>query len=78
MDRNALERLAYSPAEAAVVLGLSRPMVYQLMRRADFPSFKVGARTLIPAEGLREWVQRQGGVDVMDDRTEGGGWQVGL
>lgn len=53
------ERLAYSPAEAAVALGVSRPTVYQLMHRADFPSFKLGGRTLISAEGLRAWVRRQ-------------------
>ena len=58
------ERLAYSPTEAAEALGLSRPTVYQLMHREDFPCFKVGTRTLISADGLREWVRRQ---------AEGGG-----
>ena len=58
-DRGTVERFAFSPSEAAAALGLSRPTVYQLMRRADFPSFKVGSRTLSSAEGLREWVQRQ-------------------
>ena len=54
------ERLTYSPTEAAEVLGVSRPTVYQLMKRADFTAaFKVGSRTLISAEGLREWVQAQ-------------------
>lgn len=57
MDK--LEPLAYSATEAAEVLGLSRPMIYQLMKRADFPAFKVGARTLISAEGLRTWVLEQ-------------------
>lgn len=54
-----MDKLAYSSAEAAEVLGLSRPTIYQLMRRTDFPSFKVGNRTLISAEGLRAWVQTQ-------------------
>ena len=27
--------------------------------RQDFPSFKVGGRTLISVDGLRDWVQRQ-------------------
>lgn len=53
------ERLTYSPAEAAQVLGVSRPTVYTLLRRADFPAFKVGNRTLISAEGLRAWVAAQ-------------------
>lgn len=53
------ERLTYSPAEAAQVLGVSRPTVYTLLRRADFPAFKVGNRTLISAEGLQAWVAAQ-------------------
>ena len=53
------EKLAYSPTETALVLGVSRPTVYTLMKRADFPSFKVGSRTLVSAEGLREWVKKQ-------------------
>ena len=53
------ERMALSPQEAADILGVSRPTVYELMHRADFPSFPVGSRRLIPTEGLREWVRNQ-------------------
>ena len=53
------ERMALSPQEAADVLGVSRPTVYELMHRADFPSFPVGTRRLIPTEGLHEWVRNQ-------------------
>lgn len=53
------DRLTYSPTETAQVLGVSRPTVYQLMKRADFPVFKVGSRTLVSAEGLRAWVRAQ-------------------
>lgn len=58
------ERLAYSPAEAAQVLGVSKPTVYTLLRRQGFPSLKVGTRTLIPADGLREWLRHQSGEAV--------------
>ncbi len=61
-DRGTVERFAFSPSEAAEALGVSRPTVYQLMHRADFPSFKVGSRTLISAEGLRRWVEAQAGM----------------
>lgn len=54
-----VEKLAYSPAEAAQALGISRPMVYELMKRDDFKSFKIGTRTLIPANNLREWIAQQ-------------------
>lgn len=54
-----MDKLAYSSTETAQVLGVSRPTVYQLMKRADFPVFKVGTRTLVSAEGLRAWVREQ-------------------
>lgn len=54
-----LEPLVVSAAETAQLLGVSRPKVYELMQRADFPSFKCGNRTLISVEGLREWVRAQ-------------------
>ena len=54
-----VDKLAYSPTETAQVLGISRPTVYTLLKRADFPAFKLGSRTLISVEGLREWVNRQ-------------------
>lgn len=61
------ERLAYSPTETALVLGVSRPTVYTLMKRVDFPAFKVGSRTLVSAEGLREWVRKQAEGGNADD-----------
>ena len=57
MDK--LEPLAVSAPEAARLLGVSKPTVYQMMNREDFPAFKVGARTLISVEGLREWISKQ-------------------
>lgn len=57
MDK--LEPLAVSAPEAARLLGVSKPTVYQMMNREDFPAFKVGARTLISVEGLREWIRKQ-------------------
>lgn len=53
------EKLAYDVDETAAVLGLSRPVVYDLIRSEDFPSFKVGRRTLISADGLRAWIASQ-------------------
>lgn len=57
MDK--LEPLAVSAPEAARLLGVSKPTVYQMMNREDLPAFKVGARTLISVEGLREWIRKQ-------------------
>lgn len=59
-----LDPLAVSPAECARLLGVSRPKVYDLINRRDFPSFKVGTRTLISVEGLRAWIAKQSEVNV--------------
>ena len=52
-----LEPMAVSAVEAARLLGVSKPKVYELMGREDFPAFKLGGRTLISVEGLRAWVK---------------------
>lgn len=41
-----LSPLAVSAAEAARLLGVSRPTLYQYIGRDDFPSFWVGNRVL--------------------------------
>ncbi len=51
--------LAVSAAEAARLLGISRPTLYQLLNREDFPSFRVGNRVLVSVAGLQEWIDRQ-------------------
>lgn len=49
-----------SVAETAKRLGISKPLCYQLVRRADFPAFQVGEkRWLVHAESLEEWVKAQ-------------------
>ena len=60
-----MKRLTLSIPEAAEVLGVSRPLVYQLVRRSDFPAFKVGNRILISAAQLSRWVVNQS----MHDQT---------
>lgn len=40
-----LAPLAVSPAECARLLGVSRPKVYELINRDDFPSFKLKSNT---------------------------------
>ncbi len=55
------QKITLSPAEVAEALGVSRPMVYQLLHQEGFPAFKLGTRTLVSAEGLREWVAKQTG-----------------
>lgn len=53
------EVLLIGVAETAKVLGISRPTVYQLARRADFPSMKIGTKVLVNRIALEQWVKDQ-------------------
>lgn len=63
------DRLAYSLTETAEALGVSRPTVYELVKRPGFPVFQIGGRRLVSVEGLRDWVRREAGCG----RGEGDG-----
>lgn len=53
------EKLALSVTETAALLGVSRPTVYELLNRDDFPSFRIGSRRVISRAGLERWVEQQ-------------------
>ena len=59
MEAMTTERIALNVSEAAALLGISRPTMYQLMKRPGFPAFKVGTRTLISKAALLRWVDEQ-------------------
>lgn len=52
-------KVALNITEVAEALGVSRSVVYQLLHRADFPSFKIGKRTVVPRIALEEWANAQ-------------------
>lgn len=56
---SAVESLTMSVDEAAQQLGICTKIAYQLTHRADFPTIKIGRRTRVSREGLREWVRNQ-------------------
>lgn len=58
------EKITLSVAEAAEALGISRPLVYQLIHREDFPAFKIGKRTVIPRLALERWANEQANVKL--------------
>lgn len=54
------EKIALDVSEAAALLGVSRPTMYQIMNRADFhAAFYIGSRRKISREGLIEWIKAQ-------------------
>jgi excisionase family DNA binding protein len=54
--RDAVERLAYSPAEVAQALGCSRVHVHNLITRGELRSVKLGRRRLIPRQVVEQFL----------------------
>ena len=48
-----------TPAEAALILGISRPQVRKLMDKGLVPFRKVGAHYRIPVDALKAWEQAE-------------------
>jgi excisionase family DNA binding protein len=58
-ERNTFgERLAYSPDEAAELLGISRELVHDLLRAGQLGSVKAGRRRLIGKQHLEAFLAR--------------------
>ena len=50
-----IEPLQVNVEEAARLLGLSRSVIYEMMRSGELPSTHRGAARRIPVAALREW-----------------------
>lgn len=59
MEAVAVERQVYNVAEAAAVLGISKPKLYQLCQSDNFPRVHLGARIVIPKDKLHAWLDEQ-------------------
>ena len=49
-------KLCINVDELATRLGISRPIAYQLVRRADFPKIAIGRRIITPIVELEKWL----------------------
>jgi excisionase family DNA binding protein len=50
------KKLAYSVEEAREALGIGRALAYELIMSGRLHSIKVGARRIIPASALQEFL----------------------
>ena len=50
------ERLTMSVEEASEALGISRSLAYELVRRGELPSVRLGRRIVVPLRGLQALV----------------------
>lgn len=56
-------RLAVSPEQAAVALGIGRTTVYDLISRGQLRSLRVGRRRIIPVAALETFLAEASGTD---------------
>ena len=52
-------KITYCAPELAARLGISRYAAYNLMHRADFPSFRIGKRLLVTHADTLAWLNKQ-------------------
>ena len=50
-------RVALTPAEAAKLIGISMPKMYELCRRSDFPAIRIGKSIRIPKSRFEAWLE---------------------
>jgi excisionase family DNA binding protein len=51
------ERLTMSVEEASGALGISRSLAYELVRRGEIPSLRLGRRIVVPVRALDDLVE---------------------
>ena len=51
------DRLTVSIEEAAGLLGISRALAYELVRRGELPQLRLGRRVVIPRKALVDFVE---------------------
>ena len=56
-----VDRVALTVPEMAEALGIGLSSAYNLVHRADFPSFRVGRAVRVSRARLNEWVEAQAG-----------------
>jgi len=56
---HAIERLALSVEEAAESVSIGRTIAWQLVRRGEWPTVRVGRRIIISVHDLERWLATQ-------------------
>lgn len=61
--------LTLSVEEAARLLGISRTLAYDLVRRGELPRLRLGRRVVVPRQALQDMI---GGAGDAEPRDAGG------
>ncbi len=59
-------REAYNATDVGKIIGVSRPVVYELLNRQahPIPSFRVGRRRIIPRQQLMDWMREEAEMEA--------------
>jgi excisionase family DNA binding protein len=68
-NARALTPIAFSVADAAGYVGISRSSLYELKKRGLISFVKIGRRTLIPRADLDRLIGLSGGEDASHGRS---------
>ena len=49
-------KLTTTPSEAAAELNVGKTKIYELLRKGEIPSLRVGRKILIPMDELKNWL----------------------
>lgn len=56
MDKTPLERIVYTAAEVAALLGVSERHVYDSCKRDEIPHLRIGRRVVFPKRRFEAWL----------------------
>ena len=57
-------KLTLNVGEMAKILGISRPVAYELTKRDGFPAVRISERRIvIPVAALERWLEKQTGTN---------------
>ncbi len=51
------ERITLTIVEVAALLGISRALAYELVKRGELPSLRLGRRVVVPRKALEAFVE---------------------
>lgn len=54
-----MEKLTITVAEAAEMIGVSKPTMYRMTEQQNFPVFRAGRKKVIPIAEFKQWVSNQ-------------------
>lgn len=59
-------KLFYTVEEALEATGIKRSLLYELLRRGEIPTRKVGGRRLFPVAALERWADSRAADDARE------------